>query len=41
VHELVLELDVAYSGQSFDAPSKANESRELTRVDIYTFLAGF
>ena len=41
VHELVLELDAAYSGHSFDAPSEAVESRELTYVDIDTFLASF
>jgi len=41
VHELVLELDAAYSGHSFDAPSEADESHELTYVDIDTFLASF
>jgi len=37
----VLELDAAYSGHSFDAPSEADESHELTYVDIDTFLASF
>jgi len=41
VHELVLELDAACSGHSFDAPSEADESHELTYVDIETFLASF
>jgi len=41
VQELVLELDAAYSGQPFDAPSEADESHELTYVDIDTFLASF
>ena len=41
VHELVLELDAAYSGHSFDAPSEAVVSRELTYVDIHIFLASF
>jgi len=38
---LVLELDAACSGHSFDAPSEADESPELIYVDIDTFLASF
>ena len=38
VGELVLELDAAYSGK---APNEADESHELTYVDIDTFLASF
>jgi len=34
----VLELDPAYSGNSLDAPNEAEESQELTCVDIDTFL---
>jgi len=41
VHELVLELDATYSGHSFDAPTEADESHELTYVEIDTFLASF
>jgi hypothetical protein len=37
----VLELDAAYSGHSFDAPSEADESHELTFVDIDTFQESF
>jgi len=37
----VLELDAAYSGNSLDAPNEADESHELTYVDIDTFLANF
>ena len=39
VHELVLELDAAYSGNALDARNEADESHELTYVDIDTFLA--
>ena len=41
VDELVLELDAAYSGNSIDTPDEADESQELTCVDIDTFLASF
>ena len=41
VDELVLELDAAYSGNALDAPNEADESHELTYVDIDTFLANF
>ena len=41
VREVVLELDAAYSGNSLDAPNEADESHELTYVDIDTFLANF
>jgi hypothetical protein len=41
VDELVFELDAAYSGNSLDAPNEADESHELTYVDIDTFLANF
>lgn len=41
VHELVLELDAAYCGNSLDAAVEADESHELTYVDIDTFLASF
>ena len=39
--ELVLELDAAYSGNALDAPNEADESHELTYVDIDTFLTNF
>ena len=41
MHELVLELDAAYCGNALDAPNEADESHELTYVDIDTFLANF
>ncbi len=41
VDELVLELDAAYSGSSIDSPDPADESQELTYVDIDTFLESF
>jgi len=41
VHEVVLELDAAYSGNAIDAPNEADESHELTYVDIDTFLTNF
>jgi len=41
VDELVLELDAAYSDSSIGSPDQADESQELTCVDIDTFLASF
>ena len=41
VDEWVLELDAAYSGNSLDAPNEAEESQELTYVDIDTLLENF
>jgi hypothetical protein len=41
VDELVLELDAAYSGNAIDAPNEADESHEVTYVDIDTFLEDF
>ena len=41
VDQLVLELDTAYCGNAFDAPNEADESHELTYVDIDTFLTNF
>ena len=41
VDELVLELDTAYSGSSIDSPDPADQSQELTYVDIDTFLESF
>ena len=41
VDDLVLELDAAYTGNSLDSPVEADESHELTYVDIDTFLASF
>jgi hypothetical protein len=41
VHELVLELDAAYPGDALDAPNEADESHELTYVNIDNFLASF
>lgn len=41
MNELVLELDAAYSSNSIDAPNDADESQELTYVDIDTFQASF
>ena len=35
------ELDAAYSGRSIDSPDQADESQELTYVDIDTFLESF
>ena len=34
VHDLVLELDAAYSGSSIELPDQADQSQELTYVDI-------
>ena len=41
VDELVLQLDAAYSGSSIDSPDPADQSQELTYVDIDTFLESF
>ena len=41
VDGLVLELDAAYSASSIDSPNQADESQELTYVDIDTFMASF
>ena len=41
VEGLVLELDAAYAANSIDSTDQADESEELTYVDIDTFLAGF
>ena len=41
VHELVLELDPAYAGNALDAPNEADESQELTYVDIDNFLENY
>ena len=41
VDELVLQLDAAYSGSSIDSPDQADQSQELTYVDIDTFLESF
>ena len=38
---LVLELDAAYSGSPIDSPDPAEQSQELTYVDIDTFLWSF
>ena len=38
VDELVLQLDAAYSGSPIDSPDPAEQSQELTYVDIDTFL---
>ena len=38
---LVLELDAAYSASSIDSPDQADQSQELTYIDIDTFLASF
>jgi hypothetical protein len=39
VDDLVLELDAAYSANSISSPDQADESQELTYVDIDTFLS--
>ena len=39
--DLVLELDAAYSASAIDSPNQADESQELTYVDIDTFMASF
>ena len=41
VDGLVLDLDAAYSDTSLVSPDQADESQELTYVDIDTFLASF
>jgi hypothetical protein len=41
VYELVHKLEAKYSRHSFDAPSEADESRELTHHDIDPYLASF
>jgi hypothetical protein len=41
VDGLVLELDAAYSDSSIGSPDQADQSQELTYVDIDTFLATF
>jgi len=41
VQELVLELDADYCGNSLDTPNEADESHQLTYVDIDNFLASF
>jgi len=41
VDGLVLELDAAYSDSAIDSPDQADESQDLTYVDIDTFLANF
>ena len=41
VDGLVLELDAAYSASSIDSPDHADESQDLTYVDIDTFLENF
>ena len=38
---LVLELDTAYSNSSISSSDQADESRELTYIDIDTFLESF
>jgi len=38
---LVLDLDAAYSDSSIGSPEQADQSQELTYVDIDTFLATF
>ena len=41
VDGLVLELDAAYANSPIGSADQADESRELTYVDIDTFLASF
>ena len=41
VDELVFELDAACFGNSIDMPDEAEESLELTDVDIDTFLTNY
>ena len=38
---LVLELDAAHSARPIDSPDPADQSQELTSVDIDTFLESF
>ena len=41
VDGLVLELDAAYSNRSISSSDQADESQELTYVDLDTFLESF
>jgi len=41
VNELVLELDAAFAANSLESRDRADESQDLTYVDIDTFLASF
>lgn len=41
VGELVLELDVAFADSPLESPDQADQSQELTYVDIDTFLESF
>ena len=41
MEDLVLDLDAAYSDSSISSPDQADQSQELTYVDIDTFLATF
>ena len=41
VDELVLEVDAACSSRSIDSPGPADESQELTCVDIDSFQESF
>ena len=41
MEDLVLEPDVAYSDSSIESTDQADESQELTYVDIDTILATF
>jgi hypothetical protein len=41
VEGLVLELDAAYSANSIGSPDQADESQELTYIDIDPFLESF
>mgnify|MGYP003309616831 CR=1 FL=1 len=41
VDELVLELDAAFGERSLESPYQADESQDLTYVDIDTFLESF
>ena len=41
VEDLALDLDAAYSDSSIGSPDQADQSQELTYVDIDTFLATF
>lgn len=40
-HELAIELDADYSGNSLGTPIEADESHELTYADIDTLPASF
>ena len=41
MEDLVLDLDAAYSDSSIGSPDQADQSQELTYVDIDTFLESF